>query len=100
MHEQNEIVVEHIDSDDHGAFFVADRNQRLAELTYVRSASGVVTIEHTQVSEALRGQGVARKLLDAAIAWARSTHIKLNATCAYAKAQFEQDPSIRDVLAR
>ncbi|MHB0964643.1 MAG: GNAT family N-acetyltransferase, partial [Gemmatimonadaceae bacterium] len=47
----------------------------------------------------LRGQGVARLLLDAAVRWARENHTKLSATCAYAAAQFARDPSLSDVLA-
>jgi predicted GNAT family acetyltransferase len=51
------------------------------------------------VDDSLRGQGAARKLLDTAVAWARETQTQVKATCPYAKAQFEKDPSIRDVLA-
>jgi predicted GNAT family acetyltransferase len=40
-----------------------------------------------------------RKLLDAAVQWARQTQTKFMVTCAFANAQFAKDPSIRDVLA-
>jgi hypothetical protein len=38
-------------------------------------------------------------LLDAAVAWARETGTRFVVTCPYATAQFDRDPSIRDVLA-
>jgi predicted GNAT family acetyltransferase len=57
-----------------------------------------VIIDHTEVHAKLQGLGVARRLLDAAVGWARTTGTRVTATCPYAKAQFEKDPSIRDVL--
>ncbi len=72
---------------------------RLAELTYVRASDDLVVIDHTHVHPGLRHQGVARRLLDEAVAWARRTKTCLSARCSYVKAQFDQDVSIRDVVA-
>lgn len=99
MSEQQSIRVEHAEEDGRGAFFIAKQNIRLAEMTYTRSSEKLVIIDHTEVDDQLRGLGVGRRLLDAAVAWARETKTKIIATCPYAKAQFERDPSIRDVLA-
>jgi predicted GNAT family acetyltransferase len=93
------ITIEHEEDDGRGAFFVDRDGVRLAVMTYSRTAPDLVIIDHTEVHEALRGLGVARRLLDAAVAWARQTKTRVAATCPYAKAQFEKDPSIRDVLA-
>jgi predicted GNAT family acetyltransferase len=99
MSEQQAIKVEHREHDGKGAFFVMRDGAQLAELTYLREAADRVNIDHTLVDEKLRGLGVARKLLDAAVAWARETKTKVIATCPYARAQFDKDASIRDVLA-
>ena len=99
MSEQPAIKVEHREHDGKGAFFVMRDGTQLAEMTYEREAADRVNIDHTLVDEKLRGLGVARKLLDAAVAWARETKTKVIATCPYARAQFEKDASIRDVLA-
>ena len=93
------IEVEHEESDGRGAFFVAREGVHLADMTYSRAAADHVIIDHTEVHDALRGLGVARMLLDAAVAWARATGTRVSATCPYADAQFEKDASIRDVLA-
>jgi predicted GNAT family acetyltransferase len=77
---------------------VQKQGVRLAEMTYSRVDPKLVIIDHTEVNEALQGLGVARKLLDYAVDWARTTETKIIATCPYAKAQFAKDPSIRDVL--
>ena len=99
MEDSKRIEIEHEEADGRGAFFIAREGMRLAEMTYTRSAADLVIIDHTEVHEALRGLGAGRKLLDALVAWARATHTRVIATCPYAKAQFDKDPSIRDVLA-
>lgn len=99
MSEAAKIAIQHAEEDGRGAFFVEREGARLAEMTYVRAGGALAIIDHTEVHEALRGLGVARMLLDAAVAWARSTGTRIRATCPYASAQFQKDPSIRDVLA-
>jgi predicted GNAT family acetyltransferase len=90
--------VRHEENDGRGAFFVERGGERLAEMTYTRVSERLVIIDHTEVHAKLQGMGVARRLLDTAVAWARETSTKVTATCPYAKAQFAQDASIRDVL--
>ena len=91
--------VTHEEYGSRGAFFIEQHGRRIAELTYGRTSTGVVNIDHTEVDTSLRGQGVARLLLDAAVRWARETHAQLSATCSYAAAQFARDSSLSDVLA-
>lgn len=91
--------IEHEDDGRRGAFYIADGDERPARMTYVRQDDGTVTIDHTVVDERFRGQGVGRKLLDAAVAWARRSGTRVSATCPFAVAQFRKDESIRDVLA-
>jgi len=98
MSENKTIAIEHAEEAGRGAFFVAREGIRLAEMTYSRVDPELVIIDHTEVNEALQGMGVARKLLDFAVAWARKTSTKIIATCPYAKAHFAKDESIRDVL--
>jgi uncharacterized protein len=57
-----------------------------------------VVVVHTGVDESLRGLGIARRLLDSLVAWARETGTRVSATCPYAKRELERDPSIRDVF--
>lgn len=82
-----------------GSFFIEQGGTRVARMTYSRLGPAQVIIDHTEVDPALEGQGVARRLLDAAVAWARETNTKFLVTCPFASAQFARDPSIRDVLA-
>ena len=93
------LPIEHQHSAREGAFVVERGGERLAELTYVMTGERVATIEHTRVSDALRGQGVARRLVEAAVAWARQSGTRLVPVCTYAKKVLEHGEAFRDVLA-
>lgn len=92
-------TIQHREDGHRGSFFIERDGERLAEMTYSRANAGLVIIDHTEVSKELAGQGMGRKLLDAAVQWARQAHTKVVATCPFANAQFAKDPSLRDVLA-
>lgn len=98
MSERPQIGIDHEEQDGRGAFFLSREGIRLAEMTYTRTGPRKVIIDHTLVDDQLRGLGVARRLLDTAVAWARANKTTIIPTCTYAKGQFDKDPSIRDVL--
>ncbi len=94
---EQELRIEREEANGHGAFFIGMGGSRVAELAYSLLGGNRVNIFHTQVGPQLQGRGIARRLLNAAVAWARETNTRISATCPYAKAQFEKDASIRDV---
>lgn len=91
-------AIRHIEEAARGAFVMEEAGRLVAEMTYSRASDTLVILEHTHVDDSLRGEGVGRRLLDQAVAWARKHRLTLSATCPYAKSQFDKDPSIRDVL--
>jgi predicted GNAT family acetyltransferase len=96
--QDDDLPIRQEEADGRGAFFIDISGERVALLAYHRVEANHVVIDHTRVDDSLRGRGVARRLLDASVAWARSTGVRMAATCPYAKAQFDKDPTIRDVL--
>ncbi len=91
--------VTHQDRGNGGVFFIETDGARVAEMTYQRLGDAHILIDHTLVDPSLRGKGVARHLLDAAVGWARSNGIRISATCSYVVVQFARDSSLRDVQA-
>ena len=86
--------VKHVD----GAFVVEDdAGKRIAETTYTL-VDHVMTMPHTWVDDSLRGHGVARKLVDAAVAYAREHHHQINPVCPFVQSAFTKDATIHDVL--
>ena len=67
-------------------------------MTYSRANESLVIIDHTEVDPSLSGQGIGRLLLGTLVDWARDTGTRVMPLCPYAKAQFEKDASLRDVL--
>ncbi|MBR0085618.1 MAG: N-acetyltransferase [Lachnospiraceae bacterium] len=64
-----------------------DENGKLiAEVTFPETAPGVYTINHTFVDGSLRGQGVAGKLVQAAVNEIEGRGGEVRATCSYAVA--------------
>ena len=93
------IAVRHAASPTRGAFVIERDGQRPAEMTYVRAGAKRVIVDHTFVDDALRGEGAGRRILQAVVEWARAEQLLVIPVCPFAKAMFERDASIQDVLA-
>jgi predicted GNAT family acetyltransferase len=98
IHHPMQHTIQHQEQDAKGAFTIENSGQRLAEMTYSRTNATMVIVDHTEVDPSLSGQGVGRELLDALVLWARATGTKVVPLCPFAKAQFDKDVAIRDVL--
>ena len=90
--------VRHAPSDGRGEFVLERDGARAGELTYTLAGSRM-TILHTEITPALRGSGAARKLLDAAMQWARAENIKVASRCSYASAVLDRAPQYADLRA-
>ena len=64
----------------------------IAEITFPEREKGVYVIDHTFVDESLRGQGVAKVLMEMAIAQIKEQKGKVEATCSYAQRFLEKHP--------
>jgi predicted GNAT family acetyltransferase len=90
--------ITHLRTDHKGAFVMERDGKRLAEMTYTVAGSRVI-IDHTDIDDALRGMGAGKKLVEAAVQWARAENVKLLPLCPYAKSVFDKTPAYSDVLA-
>lgn len=82
-----------------GGTFKMHQNDIVAgELIYKWSGKTKIIIEHTGVEENFKGQGIGKKLVLAAVDFARKNAIKILPLCTYAKAVFNKNPEIHDVL--
>ncbi|MBQ7195984.1 MAG: N-acetyltransferase [Synergistaceae bacterium] len=57
----------------------------IAEVTFPETSPGVFVIDHTFVDESLRGQGMASKLVQAAVDEIKKHGGQVKATCSYAR---------------
>ncbi|MDA3508576.1 N-acetyltransferase [Acinetobacter junii] len=87
-------------SDDtkHGTFEIFDADAKAGEMAYTWAGDSMLIIDHTDVEDQFRGQGIGRQLLDALVAFAREREIKVIPLCPFSKSVFDKDQSIHDVL--
>ncbi len=88
----------HKDNGKNGMFYVEENGEVLAEMTYVWSGADKLIIDHTGVSEVLKGKGVGKMLVKSAVDMARDKHVKILPICPFAKSEFEKNPVYNDVL--
>ena len=69
-------------------------------MTYTVAGATRVIIDHTEVSDELRGTGTGARLVDAAVQWARGEKKAVIPLCPFAKSVFDKTPAYKDVLAK
>ena len=92
------MTIEQIEHGPKGAFLIRVNNQRLAEMTYSKAGDDLIIIDHTEVSDALRGQGAGKQLVTAAVNYSREKKIKILPLCPFAKGVFDKSREFSDVL--
>lgn len=81
-------------------FFVETDGERLAEITYKNSGEKQITIDHTYVSEKLRGQKVGNALVEKVVEFARQENLRITPECSFAKKEFDKNKHYEDVLVK
>ena len=91
-----------INRDEHGkkgAFYIERDGEWVAEMTYVRTGENEITIDHTEVDESLRGEGIGEKLVEEGVKFARENNLRVIATCPFTRKVINENPAYHDVLA-
>ena len=83
-----------------GAFFIEEEGEWVAEMTYVREGTRKIVINHTAVSKSLKGKGIGKALVDAAVKFARGKNLLIKPVCSFAKKVLESSEEYEDVLTR
>ena len=77
---------------DGNRFYMGEnKDQPLAEITFEEKENGRIVVDHTFTAPSLRGQGIARKLVERVADYAREGGFKLLATCPYAQKVLSED---------
>ncbi|MCC5936961.1 MAG: N-acetyltransferase [Lunatimonas sp.] len=92
--------IQHQEKNSKGSFFIEQDQQVVGEMTYSRAGEKLIIIDHTEVGDVLRGTGAGKKLVLAAVSWARENDLQIMPLCPFAKSVFERNPELGDVLKR
>ena len=90
--------INHRKEENKGAFIATESGAKAGEMTYSKAGDTLIIIDHTEVDPAFGGQGVGKKMVLAAVDFARENNIKILPLCPFAKAAFDKDATIQDVL--
>lgn len=80
-------------------FYIEEQGEAAAEIVFSNNGQNQLIIEHTYVSEKLRGKGIGEKLVKRVVEYARKEKKKVIPECSYARALFEKHQEWQDVLA-
>lgn len=72
--------------------------ERMGSLDYTLPDAAVMRIEYVEVAPELRGSGLGRQLVAAAVDWARESNRQIVPICGYARAVITRDPSMSALL--
>jgi predicted GNAT family acetyltransferase len=75
----------------HGAFLIMDGREKIGEMVIGINGSDL-TVYHTEISPKEEGKGLAKKLLEEMVAYARQKKLSVIPMCPYVHAQFKRHP--------
>ncbi|MEJ7736667.1 MAG: GNAT family N-acetyltransferase [Chitinophagaceae bacterium] len=76
----------------HGAFYIFESEQ-LAEMV-ISIADSKLTVYHTEVATKAEGKGLAKKLIEHMVTYAREHHLRVMPLCTFVHAQFKRHPDL------
>ena len=81
-------------------FYVNDAQGNLvAEVVFVPTGEHLAIIDHTDVDESLKGQGVGKLLVAKVVEKMRKENLKIIPLCPFAKHEFDTTPEYQDIRA-
>ena len=91
--------VQRQESGENGSFFIEEDGLKSGLMTYRKTGENEITIDHTEVDDAAQGRGFGKKLVEAAVEYARENDLKIVPVCTFAKKIIDKTPEYQDVLA-
>lgn len=84
------MLIQHKQDGHKGDFYIEENGEILAEMTYSMTGTNLLIIDHTEVSDALRGKNIGYQLVHTAVEYARSNQLKILPLCPFAKSVFDK----------
>ncbi|MBT1703177.1 GNAT family N-acetyltransferase [Chryseosolibacter indicus] len=91
--------IKHKNFSSQGVFYIETDGEVLGEMVYKNDDNNNIVIQHTEVSEKLRGKGAGKQLVNASVEYARKNNLKIIPRCSFARDVFERVKEYQDVLA-
>lgn len=89
--------VQHKQDGNKGEFYIEENGSPIAELTYLMNDETTLVATHTGTHPRMRGKGIAMKLVEAAVDYARENNLKISPMCSYVAWAFNERKDLQDV---
>ena len=90
--------IEHKQNDRRGVFLIEGQSGIISELTYSLKDK-IMVLDHTETKIKEEGKGLASKLVEFSVNYARENNYKIEPLCPFAEVQFDRHPEYSDVRA-
>jgi len=90
--------IKQINDTKRGYFEAIEEGNEAGKMTYTWAGDSKFIIDHTEVSPDFNGKGVGKKLVMAAVEYARTNNLKIIPLCPFAKSVFDKVEEINDVI--
>ncbi len=91
-------VVLNNESDSKGFYYIEADGSKVAEMTYSKAGDDRIIIDHTEVDDNFRAQGLGELMVRQAVDDARNKKISIIPLCPFARSVFNKNEELRDVL--
>lgn len=91
-------TVENEEFESKGTYFMQFEGNRIAEMTYSKAGSDRIIIDHTEVNESYKGNGLGAMMVREAVKDAREKKISIIPLCPFARSIFNKNKELSDVL--
>lgn len=86
------------DQENKGVYKAMDDERVAGAITFSKAGENRIILDHTEVDDAYKGQGVGKIILLEIIEEARKSETKILPLCPFTKAFFDKNVDYRDVL--
>ena len=92
------ITVNQTNDEKRGFFEASIDGNKAGLMTYTWAGDTRFIIDHTEVEPDYNGKGVGKEIVLKAVDFARKNNLKIIPLCPFAKATFDKNPDLGDVL--
>lgn len=91
--------IKHKQDGSRGIFYMEGEQGIVSDLKYNLRGKHILSADSTETRESLQGHGLASKVLDHVVNYARENNLKIDPVCPFVEAKFDEIESYQDVRA-
>ncbi|MDT0293222.1 GNAT family N-acetyltransferase [Mesonia ostreae] len=91
--------IKHKENETNGIFYLELENKIVSELTYVKKEPNILIIDRTETKKAEEGKGLASKLVEYIVMYAKENNYKIDPLCPFAEVKFDENEAYQKIRA-